>query len=115
MMKIIGGLLALTVLVACDTSQEGIDTTVTVNNLDTSVIITPPRPASVNPLPVEWQVLTTERLIEMVNEPDFELRSIVLYAVTVEGYENLALTLDDLLRYIEQQNEIILYYETVVN
>lgn len=88
---------------------------VVINDLQQQVIIIPVRPDSVNALPVEWKVLTNTILLDMVNADSFAEEGIVFYALTVEDYENLALTLAELLRYIEQQNEIIVYYENTVN
>ena len=38
----------------------------------------------------------------------------VFYAISVPSYENLALDMAELRRYIEQQKEIIIYYEKAV-
>ena len=39
---------------------------------------------------------------------------LVYFALSVPDYENLSLNMGELKRYIEQQNEIILYYEKAV-
>lgn len=108
-------LIALLFLASCAGKDKPIETTVTVNDLGETVIIIPVRPESVNTLPVEWKVLTNTILLDLVNSPSFTQDGIVFYALTVQDYENLSLTIAELLRYIEQQNEIIVYYETVVN
>ena len=38
----------------------------------------------------------------------------IFYAISVRSYENLALNMADIKRYIEQQSEIIVYYEEAV-
>ena len=101
-------------LIGC-ADQVPPQTVITTNNLNQKIIVIPVRPESVNALPVEWKVLTNTIILDMVNAEDFTSEGIVFYALTVKDYENLALTLADLLRYIEHQNEIILYYENTIN
>jgi len=54
------------------------------------------------------------------NLSDFEKRfakengDLVFYALSVRDYETLALNMADLKRYIQQQKEIIVYYEEAV-
>ena len=38
----------------------------------------------------------------------------VFYVVSVHDYENLALNMSELFRYIKQQKEIVVYYEEAV-
>ena len=38
----------------------------------------------------------------------------VFYVVSVHDYENLALNMSELFRYIKQQKEIVIYYEESV-
>ena len=40
--------------------------------------------------------------------------NLIFYAISVRSYENLALNMADIKRYIEQQSEIIVYYEEAV-
>lgn len=40
---------------------------------------------------------------------------LVYYAISVKDYENLALNISELKRYIDQQKQIIIYYEKAVN
>ena len=54
------------------------------------------------------------------NLSDFEKRfakengDLLFYALSVRDYESLALNMADLKRYIQQQKEIIVYYEEAV-
>ena len=54
------------------------------------------------------------------NLGDFQKRfakengDLVFYALSVRDYESLALNMADLKRYIQQQKEIIVYYEEAV-
>ena len=38
----------------------------------------------------------------------------MFYAVSVHDYENLAINMSELYRYIKQQKEVIIYYEKAV-
>lgn len=57
---------------------------------------------------VEWVILTPDNYEEIFNNLD---GSKSLFAITGEGYENLALNLSDTRALIQQQKEIIAIYE----
>ena len=72
------------------------------------IVIHPPPPPAVVMRDVEWTVYNRERLEELLAEnPNKE---IVLITLTPRGYENLSLNIADVLRYVREQKEIILYY-----
>lgn len=72
------------------------------------VVIHPNPPDQLSLKEVEWTVLNRERIEQLLSEnPDAE---IVLFALTAKGYENLSLNMQELLRYIQDQKNIILYY-----
>jgi len=52
-----------------------------------------------------------DSFVEEFTEEHGELAYVVL---SMKDYENLALNIADLRRYLEQQNEIIVYYENAV-
>ncbi len=77
-----------------------------------------PRPAVVEPqsLPVqmrkvEWKVITKpelEKLLADLNanpDPNF-----ALFALTPKGFENLSYNLAEINRFMQEQNQVILYY-----
>jgi len=72
------------------------------------------RPAKVEMPPVDWFVITEENLEEKLAEVKEKTGQIVFIAITPKGYENLALGIGDLRRYIKQQQSIIAYYEEAV-
>ena len=72
------------------------------------------RPAKVEMPPVDWFVITEENLDEKLAEVKEKTGQIVFIAITPKGYENLALGIGDLRRYIKQQQSIIAYYEEAV-
>lgn len=69
------------------------------------------RPAQVNFPPSEWFVITEENLEEKIAEINSKTGNTVLFAITPKGYENLAVGIADLRRYIKDQQAIIGYYE----
>ncbi len=72
------------------------------------------RPAKVEMPPVDWFVITEENLDAKLEEVKTKTGQIVFIAITPKGYENLALGIGDLRRYIKQQQSIIAYYEEAV-
>lgn len=73
------------------------------------------RPKAVGMPPVDWFVITEENLEEKLAEIDTKTGDVVLFAITPKGYENLALGIGDLRRYIKDQQAIIGYYEEALS
>ena len=71
------------------------------------------RPKGVKMLPVKFYVVTEKNYEEFKKKFKKENGEFVFYAMSVPSYENLALDMAELRRYIEQQKEIIIYYEKV--
>ena len=69
------------------------------------------RPKGVKMLPVKFYVVTEKNYEEFKKKFKKENGEFVFYAMSVPSYENLALDMAELRRYIEQQKEIIIYYE----
>ena len=69
------------------------------------------RPKAVQFPPVDWFVITEENLEEKIAEIDTKTGNVVVFAITPKGYENLALGIADLRRYVKDQQAIIAYYE----
>lgn len=59
-------------------------------------------------------VVTKDNYEEFVKEFKELYGEVAFVALSMRDYENLALNIADLKRYLEQQNEIILYYEKAV-
>ena len=72
------------------------------------------RPKGVKMLPVKFYVVTEKNYEEFRERFKKENGDFVFYAMSVPSYENLALDMAELRRYIEQQKEIIIYYEKAV-
>ena len=72
------------------------------------------RPKGVKMLPVKFYVVTEKNYDEFKERFKKENGEFVFYAMSVHSYDNLALDMAELRRYIEQQKEIIIYYEKAV-
>ena len=72
------------------------------------------RPKGVKMLPVKFYVVTEKNYEEFKEKFKRDNGDFVFYAMSVPSYENLALDMAELRRYIEQQKEIIIYYEKAV-
>lgn len=63
----------------------------------------------------EWFVITESNLDEaLVKIKEYNNGTLVFMAITPKGYENLAIGVNDLRRYILQQKQIIAYYENAI-
>ena len=69
------------------------------------------RPKAVEFPPVDWFVITEENLDEKLAEINTKTGNVVLFTITPKGYENLAVGIADLRRYVKDQQAIIAYYE----
>ena len=59
-------------------------------------------------------VVTEANLEEVVARIKQEQGDFVLYAMTAQSFEALALSFEQIKKFIEEQNAIILYYENAV-
>lgn len=78
------------------------------------VIPTQLRPQPINLHDITWFVVTDQ------NFKDFKARytkqngAFLFYAISVRDYETLALNMAEIKRYIDQQKQLIVYYEKAV-
>jgi hypothetical protein len=82
-------------------------------------IIKPNIPTQAKPKPVQmnkvkFYVVTKKNLNEFMAKFEKETGDVVFYAISVRDYEDLALNLADLRRYLQQQDKIIVYYEKAI-
>ena len=71
-----------------------------------------PKPIDMNG--VKFYVVTEENFEQFKEEFTKANSDYVFYAVSVHDYENLALNMAEIFRYIKQQKEIVIYYEKAV-
>jgi len=72
-----------------------------------------PKPVQMND--VKIYVVTEENYEEFLEEFNAKNGKTAWIAISVKDYENLSLNFAELRRYIEQQKEIIVYYEDAVS
>ena len=78
------------------------------------VIPVQPQPKPVDMNDVKFYVVTEENYDEFKEKFMKRNNDFVFYVVSVHDYENLALNMSELFRYIKQQKEIVIYYEKAV-
>ena len=106
---------SLLLLISCSSlipEPQIITETVTIRP---SIAIVPkPRPVDLSDM--EWRVVTHENVDEFIQSIGIgSSGEYVFYAISVRDYEKIALNINELKRYILQQQEIIAYYERAVS
>ena len=71
-----------------------------------------PRPVDMNNM--HFWVVTEQNYEEFKTKFSKKNGSFLFYSISVRDYENLALNMAEIKRYIEQQKEIIIYYEDAI-
>ena len=77
-----------------------------------SPVVARPKPLQLNDTRVF--VVTKDNYEEFVKEFTETYGELAFVALSMKDYENLAFNVADIKRFLEQQNEIILYYEKAV-
>ena len=72
------------------------------------------RPKAVQLNDVKIYVVTPENVEEFIADYKAKNGTDAYIAISVKDYENLSLNIAELRRYIEQQKEVIVYYEEAV-
>ena len=72
------------------------------------------RPRQLDLSSIKWYVVTEENFEEFKKRFTAENGEFLFYAISVRDYETLSLNMADIKRYIEQQKNIIVYYEDAV-
>jgi len=105
--------LSLLLLSSCTKAPE--PTIITVPEIIEKDIPIVERPKGLSLTSPYFHVVTSENLEEFIEKFKKSNGSeLVFYAISVRDYENLSLNLAELRRYIEQQQAIIVYYETAI-
>ena len=73
-----------------------------------------PRPDPIKMRNADIVVVTEANLQEVIERIKTEQGDFVLYAMTAQSFEALALSFEQIKKFIEEQNAIILYYEDAV-
>lgn len=72
------------------------------------------RPKPINLTDTRLYVVNEDNLEDFLKEFEAENGNVAFVAFSVKDYENLALNIAELRRFIKQQGEIIIYYENAV-
>lgn len=108
-------ILLSSLLAGCSTfAREPEKEIVTVTEVIKPTIAVVERPKPVQLQDVQFYVVTQKNLDEFLTEFAKKNGELVFYAISVRDYENIALNMADLRRYLLQQKEIIIYYEKAV-
>ena len=71
----------------------------------------PPLPNQIDPVPVEWTVLTPELMQEYLDDlNEGNAPTNAWYALTTKGYEHLSTNMAEVKRYLRQVLSILKYY-----
>jgi len=87
---------------------------VTVTNTVKTTVPLVPRPKQVQLNDVKIYVVSKENYEEFVKDFEAKNGGDAYIAISIKDYENLSLNFAELRRYIEQQKQIIVYYEEAV-
>ena len=105
---------SLLLLSSCSWFREPEKEIVTVTEVIKHNIPIVERPKPLKLSPMRWYVVTKENYDEFSEKFLNAEGNLIFYAISVRSYESLALNMADIKRYIEQQKEIIIYYEDAV-
>jgi hypothetical protein len=86
-----------------------------VTKVERTIVPTVQRPKPVQLIDTKVYVVNKENLDEFIKEFSEIHGEVAFVALSMQDYENLALNIAELRRYINQQTEIILYYEEAVS
>ena len=87
---------------------------VTVEKVITPTIAVAQKPKAIKMLDAKIIVITEKNLQEVVKKVKAGIGEFVIYGLDPVSFKNLALNFEQIKRYIEQQKQIILYYEKAV-
>ena len=72
------------------------------------------RPQQLNLSNITWYVVTEENFEEFKKRYEKENGMFLFYVISIRDYETLSLNMAEIKRYIEQQKQIIIYYEKAI-
>lgn len=113
MNKLVLYLVPLAILLSsCSSRPEKEIVTVETIVKPTIAIAQRPRPVEFDELKVK--VITEANVQEVIQEMKTNQGQFLVYALDPVTFKNLAIGIEEIKRYIEQQNDIIVYYEKAV-
>lgn len=106
-------ILALAVSSGCST-MAGVGAVVTKSTYVKQNIPLQEPPKAINFPDTEWHVVSEKNIDEFMAKIEKDVGDTVFFAITPKGYENLAIGVAEMRRYMLQQKEIINYYEKAI-
>jgi hypothetical protein len=105
-------LLTSVLLAACGDNTKKIDIITKPGQVQ---ITQPDMPKPIKLYDVTFRVITAENLNQFIAEQKTKNNSgnYTFIAIGIKDYENLAINLEELKRYIDQQKAVIIYYKTM--
>ena len=100
-------------LIGC--SRIPLTETVTVTKVEKITVPIAARPKPIDLLDTRIYVVNAANLEEFIAEFTAENGDLAYVALSIKDYENLALNISELRRFINQQTEIIIYYEKALS
>jgi hypothetical protein len=91
-----------------------VPTVVETPQIEAPAIRVVPRPDPVELKNADLVVVTESNIDEVIRRVKTEQGDFVLYAMTAQSFESLALNFEQIKKFIEEQNAVILYYEEAV-
>ena len=109
---LLAAMVVLLFLTGCSTFREPEIKVVTQIEKTTVPLVARPKPIKL--VDTRVYVVTKDNYESFVKEFTEEHGELAYVVLSMKDYENLAINIADLRRYIEQQTEIIVYYENAV-
>ena len=75
-------------------------------------VIHPNLPAQLSMRKVDWTVFNRAKIEKLL--ADYPDQEIVLFALSAKGYENLSLNVAEIIRYVKEQKNVIIYYREIL-
>lgn len=114
-LKILAALLILIYLTGCSLVSKPEPEIQVVTKLEKTTVPTVARPKPVQLIDTKVYVVNQENLEDFILEFTEVHGDLAFVALSMRDYENLALNIAELRRYINQQTNIIIYYEEAVS
>jgi hypothetical protein len=109
-MSALGCLILFVALSACSTPQP-VSIEISAKPVDRPELVLP-KPDRIQTRQIDWVIITPDNAEEVFNRLKETGKPVTFFALTEQGYEALALNLNDLRTFIQQLQTIIVAYES---
>ena len=106
--------LTVSILLLSSCSWKPEKEVVTIEKVITPTIAVAQKPKAIKMLEAKIIVITEKNLPEVIKKVKAGMGEFVIYGLDPQSFKNLALNFEQIKRYIEQQKEVIIYYEEAV-